>query len=166
MHIFFHTDSVVCTKSTTIYSLLPSSKFCFQILPNFTVRSFLFSPSYIFLGESFFLMAELKIGKKYCTSSCTFQKCEALLWPWLSRIHYFWSKKQNLSSHLQSIISENCRFFAKNQLFSEIASSRWQEKNNRWLFSITGISRRSGPIYMYIALFFQISAHCKLHCCQ
>ena len=164
MHIFFHTDSVVCTKSTTIYSLLPSSKFCFQILPNFTVRSFLFSPSYIFLGESFFLMAELKIGKKNCTSSCTFQK--ALLWPWLSRIHYFWSKKQNLSSHLQSVISENCRFFAKNQLFSEIASSRWQEKNNRWLFSITGISRRSGPINMYIALFFQISAHCKLHCCQ
>ena len=74
MHIFFHTDSVVCTKSTTIYSLLPSSKFCFQILPNFTVRSFLFSPSYIFLGESFFLMAELKIGKKVLYKQLHFSK--------------------------------------------------------------------------------------------
>ena len=34
------------------------------------------------------------------------------LMPWLSRIDYFENNKQNLSSHLELVISENSQFFA------------------------------------------------------
>ena len=60
----------------------------------------------------------------------------------MSRISYIENKKQNYYCY-----SENSWIFAcyldkyqvKNPLFLEITSSRWQEGNNRLLFSITGI---------------------------
>ena len=65
--------------------------------------------------------------------------------PWSSRISYFENNRQNLSSHQELVISENAKNFgcymskwqAKNWLFSEITSSRYQEENNRLLFSVT-----------------------------
>ena len=73
------------------------------------------------------------------------------------RISCFENNKQNGSSHLELVISESGQFFAyylskytaKNWLFSKITRSRWQEENNRLLFSITGIDHQGLIVYNF-----------------
>ena len=68
-------------------------------------------------------------------------------------IDYLENNKQNLSSHLELVIWENSQFFVcylsknkqKIEYFPKITSSRWQEENNRNLFSVPpGIVHNQG----------------------
>ena len=68
-------------------------------------------------------MAELKIGKKIVQVVALFKRlCYGP--DCLESTIFEVNSKISLPSHLQYVISENCLFFAKSQLFSEIASSR------------------------------------------
>ena len=68
---------------------------------------------------------------------------KALGRPWLSRINYFENKRQNLSSHLELVVSESSQsyaFYLSKQALDD------QKKITRLLFSITGNRhRQSGP---------------------
>ena len=86
----------------------------------------------------------------------------------MSRISYIENKKQNLS---RPCYSENSWIFAcyfdknqvKNPLFLEITSSRWQEENNRLLFSITAIDDQGPNCFKNVVAFWmQFVAACSV----
>ena len=97
--------------------------------------------------------------------------------PWSSRIDYFENNRQNLCSHLHSLLfldnSLLCQkivdfllvILTNNGLFSDItgcylkiASCRWIKENNRLLFSVTGIDDQGHRQQKLQTFFVKISS--------
>ena len=81
---------------------------------------------------------------------CLFRFKETNTWNRKISLLYFENNRQNLSSHLELVIFGN----SQNWLFLKITSSRWQEENNRLLFSVTDIDNQAHikSIFKFYAL--------------